>query len=396
MKNGIIISVLLFAFLQGYSQCIDLERGKEIDSIVNRYVKEYSIVGLSVGIVHGDETYSKHYGLTDQKNGYQITDSTLFLTSSISKLFTATAIFQLIEENKLTLEDRLIDILTDFRMKDKRYTDIRIKHLLTHSSGLKWDNKLKESPDDSTSIELFLQNLRKQKLNFTPGEKMSYKTYSNAGYDLLGIVVERISSMKFSDYIKANILDPLQMNQSTYYYENIDSAVLAIPQIVAGNSRRVKRLNFFGIDNKNRPILNGEPLSLTSYCIYGEEFEHNPSGNLISSAVELNFWMQHNLKIYTDSTFNSILTRATLKEMWATQIEIPDKKTSIGWGWWIHQDEELGKSVFHVGTNTGFCSILMIYPEKKFGLTILCNGWYAQEAVWHKIAEEITALYIKN
>ncbi|MBK8702234.1 MAG: serine hydrolase [Saprospiraceae bacterium] len=77
-------------------------------------------------------------------------------------------------------------------------------------------------------------------------------------------------------------------------------------------------------------------------------------------------------------------------------MEIPDKKTSIGWGWWIHQDEELGKSVFHVGTNTGFCSILMIYPEKKFGLTILCNGWYAQEAVWHKIAEEITALYIKN
>jgi CubicO group peptidase (beta-lactamase class C family) len=102
------------------------------------------------------------------------------------------------------------------------------------------------------------------------------------------------------------------------------------------------------------------------YGIYGEEFEHNPSGNLISSAVELNFWMQYNLSIYTDSTFNSILTQSTLKEMWVTQKEIPDKKTSIGWGWWIHQDEKLGKSVFHVGTNTGFCSILMIYPEKVY------------------------------
>lgn len=396
MKIKIIILIVLFTFLKGYSQDIDLERSKAIDSIVDRYAKEYSIVGLSIGIVHNDTNYTKHYGFTDQRNGYQITDSTLFLLSSISKLFTATAILQLVEKNKLSLEDRLSDLLPAFRMKDKRYKDIRIKHLLTHSSGLKWDNKLKESPDDSTAIALFLQNLQKQKLNFAPGKRMSYKTYSNVGYDLLGIVVERISGLKFSDYIKVNILEPLQMNQSTYYYENIDPSVLAIPQIVAGNSRRVNRLNFFGVDNKNRPILNGEPLSLTSYSIYGEEYEHNPSGNLISSAVELNFWVQHNLKIYTDSTFNSILSRSTLKEMWTTQMEIPDKKTSIGWGWWINQDEELGKSVFHVGTNPGFCSILMIYPEEKFGLTILCNGWYAQEAVWHKIAEEITALYIKN
>jgi CubicO group peptidase (beta-lactamase class C family) len=396
MKIKIIVSLVLFTFLKGYSQNIDLERSKAIDSIVNQYAKEYSIVGLSIGIVHADMNYTKHYGFTDQRNGYQITDSTLFLLSSIAKLFTATAILQLVEKNKLSLEDRLSDLLPEFRMKDKRYKEIRIKHLLTHSSGLKWDNKLKESPDDSTSIELFLQNLRKQKLNFAPGKKMSYKTYSNVGYDLLGIVVERISGMKFCDYIKVNILEPLQMNQSTYYYEKIDSTLLAIPQIVAGNSRIIERLNFFGVDSRNKPILNGEPLSLISYSIYGEEYEHNPSGNLISSAVELNLWMQHNLAIYTDSTFNGILTHATLNEMWTTQVKIPGKKTSIGWGWWIHQDEELGKSVFHVGTNTGFCSILMIYPEKKFGLTILCNGWYAQEAVWHKIAEEITALYIKN
>jgi CubicO group peptidase (beta-lactamase class C family) len=89
MKKGIIISVLLFALLQGYSQNIDLERSKAIDSIVNQYVKEYSIVGLSIGIVHNDMNFTKHYGFTDQRNGYQITDSTLFLTSSISKLFTA-------------------------------------------------------------------------------------------------------------------------------------------------------------------------------------------------------------------------------------------------------------------------------------------------------------------
>ncbi len=320
----------------------------------------------------------------------------MFHLASISKLFTATAILQLVENNKLSLEDKLVDILPEFRMKDKRYAEIRVRHLLTHSSGLKWNNKLTKSPNDTSSISLYIQNLEKSKLKFTPGEKMSYKTYSNVGYDLLGIVVERVSRQRFDDYIYENILQPVEMYRSTYYYEEIDSSHLAFPQIVSGNSRKIRRLNLLGIDSKRNPIINGQPLLLESYSVYGEEYEHNPSGNLISTAKELILWMQHNLEIYSDSTFSGILKQSTLKEMWATQKGIPDSKTSIGWGWWIYQDKKLGTSVFHVGNNPGFCSILMIYPEKNFGITILCNGWYAQEAVWHKMTNEITNLYLEE
>ncbi len=380
--------------MRGYSQNIDFERNNIIDSIVNKYAKEYSIVGLSIGIVDKGNKYTKHYGKTDLHNNYSVADSTLFHLASISKLFTATAIMQLVEKNKLNLETRLVDVLPDFKMKDKRYSKIRIRHLLTHSSGLKWNNTLKKSPDDSTSIPLFIQNLKNDKLMFTAGEKMSYETYSNIGYDLLGIVIEKISGQRFDDYIYENILLPIKMFQSTYYYEDIDSSKLAIPQIVDGNSKKIKRFNSVGLDSKNDPIMDGYRIKLKSYDVYGEEYEHNPSGNLISSADEINLWMQHNLEIYFDSTFKGVLKQSTLHEMWTTQNKIPDKNTSIGWGWWINQNDELGRSVFHVGNNPGFCSILMIYPEKGFGITILCNGWYAQEGVWHKITEEITNLYI--
>ena len=396
MKIGIIIVITLFTFLNGYAQNEDFERNNAIDSIVNKYAKEYSIVGLSIGIIDNGEKITRHYGNTDLTNNYPITDSSLFHLASISKLYTATAIMQLVEKNKLSLDDKLVDFLPDFKMKDKRYSEIKIKHLLSHSSGLKWNNKLKKSPDDVTSIPLYIQNLQKGKLKFSPGEKMSYQTYSNVGYDILGIVIERISGQKFDEYIDENILIPLKMDQSTYYYENIDSSKLAIPQIVDGNSKKIKRLNSLGIDSKKKPIINGKPLSLKNYDIYGEDYEHNPSGNLISSANELNLWMQHNLEIYTNSISQGILKHTTLNEMWISQKEIPNKKTSIGWGWWIYEDDELGKSVFHVGNNPGFCSILMIYPEKNFGITVLCNGWYAQEAVWNKITEEITKLYIGN
>jgi CubicO group peptidase (beta-lactamase class C family) len=390
------ISIIFLTCLKVLSQDIDFDKKAAIDSIVNKYAKEYSIVGLSIGIVENDSTYTHHFGNTDLENRFVVFDSTMFHLASISKLFTATAILQLVENNKLSLEDKLVDILPEFRTKDKRYAEIRVRHLLTHSSGLKWNNKLKKSPDDTSSISLYIQNLEKSKLKFTPGEKMSYKTYSNVGYNLLGIVVERVSGQRFDDYIYENILQPVEMYRSTYYYEEIDSSHLAIPQIVAGNSRKIRRLNLFGIDSKRNPIIKGEPLQLESYSVYGEEYEHNPSGNLISTAKELTLWMQHNLEIYSDSTFKGILKQSTLKEMWATQKGIPDSRTSIGWGWWIYQDDKFGTSVFHVGNNPGFCSILMIYPEKNFGITILCNGWYAQEVVWHKITEEITNLYLEE
>lgn len=396
MKIFITISIVLLSFLKVLSQNIDFERETAVDSIVNKYAKEYSIVGLSIGIIDKGNEFTQHYGNTDLSNRYIVSDSTMFHLASISKLFTATAILQLVENNKLSLEDKLVDILPEFKMKDKRYAEIKVKHLLTHSSGLKWNNKLKKSPDDTSSISLYIQNLQKAKLKFTPGKKMSYKTYSNVGYNLLGIVIERVSGQSFDNYIYENILRPLKMYRSTYYYEDIDASHLAIPQIVVGNSKKIRRLNFLGIDSKRDPIVNGEPLQLKSYSVYGEEYEHNPSGNLISTVKELNLWIQHHLELYSDSKFKGILEQNTLKKMWTTQKEIANNKTSIGWGWWISQDEKLGTSVFHVGNNPGFCSLLMIYPEKNFGITILCNGWYAQEAVWHKITDDIVKLYLEE
>jgi hypothetical protein len=171
------------------------------------------------------------------------------------------------------------------------------------------------------------------------------------------------------------------MYRSTYYYEDIDSSCLAIPHIVAGNSKSIKRLNTFGIDSKRKPVLNERPVNLKSYEVYGEDYEHNPSGNLVSSAYELNLWMQYNLRMYSDTAFNGNLNRHTLSEMWTMQREIPGKKTSIGWGLVdFTMMTNLGKSVFHVGNNPGFCCILMIYPEQGFGITVLCNGSLCTES----------------
>ena len=132
--------MLIFIFSNGFSQEVERQSIDAIDSIVNKYIYEYTIVGLSIGIVYNDECFTKQYGTTDLVNNYPVSDNTMFNVASISKLFTATAIMQLVETGKLNLDDKLSDVLPDFKMKDKRYRDIKISHLLTHSSGLMWDN----------------------------------------------------------------------------------------------------------------------------------------------------------------------------------------------------------------------------------------------------------------
>jgi CubicO group peptidase (beta-lactamase class C family) len=233
-------------------------------------------------------------------------------------------------------------------------------------------------------------------LNFRPGEKLSYKTYSNTAYDLLGMVVEKKSGKIFSDYVTENILNPLQMKRSTYDYKDIDSTYLALPVLLSGKSKKIARLNLIGLDTNDLTLVSSNGLGLINHNVYGEDYEHNPSGNLISSALELNRWIQGMLEIYSNSKSNSVLSRNSLSQMWSIQRHINNSKTSIGLGWWVYQDDKLGTSVFHVGNNPGFCSILMIFPDQKLGISVLSNASYAQKAIWNKMTIEVAQLLIKK
>ena len=370
----------------------------KIDSIVNPYIKQYSIVGMSIGMVDDTESYTINYGSTSNKDGFPVTDNTMFHIASITKVFTATAIMQLVEQGKLSLDHKLVDVIPEFKLKSKDYDKITIKHLLTHTSGLPWTNKQTSLPEDSTSIPLFLDGLKKVKLNFSPGTKFSGDTYSNIAFDLLGVVVEKITSQAFHDYINDNVLSKVGINQATYFYENIDSSKLALPQVVAGTSKRIERFNLYRIDDKKNPIMNGQPLELRNYETYGEPYIDNPTGNLITTSTELNKWIKYLIQLNNGTSNNSenILQRRTLKDMWRVTESIPKYKISLGLTWWIFDNSDLGRYICHFGNNPGFCSILFIFPEHNFGINILCNGMFAQDAVFNQIPLEIADLIMKK
>ncbi|MEN0048373.1 MAG: serine hydrolase domain-containing protein [Bacteroidota bacterium] len=389
--------VILFVVLamNCFAQQSTVEIKRQIDSIVIPYIKQYSIVGMSIGIVADDYSYTMNYGHTAQKNGFPISDSTMFHIASITKVFTATAIMQLVEKKELSLDDRLVDVLPEFELKGKDYNKITIKHLLTHTSGLPWTNKQVNLPDDRTSIPLFMSGLKRVKLNFTPGSKFSGDTYSNIAFDLLGIVIEKISNQSYHEYIYENILSKTGIKDATFFYEEIDSSQLALPQVVVGTSKRIERFNLYRIKDKKNPIMNGKPLELRNYEVYGEPYIDNPAGNLIATSTDLNKWSKYLIQLNNGNLQGKkpLIQQETLNEMWTVAASIPDYGISLGLTWWIFDDFDLGRYICHFGNNPGFCSILFIFPEQNFAINILCNGMYAQEAVLNKIPLEVAALF---
>lgn len=347
----------------------------KIDSIITAYMIANKMVGVSIGIVKDGKIYlTKGYGTAEIGKLRPIDSLTNFLTCSISKLFTATAIMQLSEQEKIDISKKLIFYLPDFKMKDQRYNDITIEQLLTHTSGLHWDERLKHSPNDSSALRKFVYSLDNKILDFAPGTKFdATKTYSNAAYDILGYLVQKISGMPYEDYIEENILARTNMLNSAFNYVNIPAERRSAPHILKGKSVKIGG-------------------------IYDENREHSPSGNLNSCSLDLCNWMMSILSIYNSpDSLNGILHSSTLQNMWTKRFVAPqNKKMSIGLGWWITNSDELGKYYWHVGDNPGFSATLMVFPDHNFGIAVLSNGMYAEQIVWNKIPFDIIDLLKKE
>lgn len=196
-----------------------------IEKTVNLFLKNWSIAGASIAIAKdGKLVYAHGFGYADTATKTVVEPFSQFRIASISKLVTATAIMKLQEEGKLSLTDSVFGprgILNDSfygEPKDKRVFNITVAHLLSHEAG--WTQRYGDQmfmplviaekmgvkpPVDTKTIVKFVLTKR---LNFTPG---SAKAYSNLGYSILGLIIEKVSGMTYEEYCQKNIFDPIGM-----------------------------------------------------------------------------------------------------------------------------------------------------------------------------------------
>ena len=171
----------------------------------DRYVKSIENIGEFRGtilVAKGNEIkFHKGYGMASERFEIPNSENTKFRVGSVTKSFTAISILQLIEKGKLSLEDPVSKFLPKYSFADK----IKIKHLLSHTSGIKRDIKFPEQNKEYPLKEL-IKLSEVDSLLYKPGSKM---TYSNCGYILLQYILEKQSGSKYEDYVTKNVLNPL-------------------------------------------------------------------------------------------------------------------------------------------------------------------------------------------
>ena len=211
--------------------------GVKIDSIGNKFIEQGKVVGIAMAIMKDQDTlYNNSFGFVDSLRKIPTKNDDIFLMASISKLVGSTIVMKLVEEGILNLDDKLIDLLPDFP-NSVQAKQIKLRHLLSMTSGLKEYAPAIDSIYLSTGVnptkEDFFNFFNAHELDFKPG---SFYKYSNSGFLLLPMIVERITKSSFESQIERIINEPtdldfkliserLEDDEMTDYFELNDSFI---------------------------------------------------------------------------------------------------------------------------------------------------------------------------
>ncbi len=184
----------------------------KIDDLMSNYVVNQGFMGSILVAEKGEVIFAKGYGVADVKRSIPNTPETQFGIGSISKQFTAMLVMQLVEKGKLRLDNTIAGFLPDF--PEDIGKNITVEMLLCHTSGLPFPEGIEKYYYASTKDEYlqeFLRQLAQEGLRFDPGKGYGY---SNAGYFILGLIIEKVTGKAYEEVLREQILKPLDMSHT--------------------------------------------------------------------------------------------------------------------------------------------------------------------------------------
>ena len=329
-------------------------RPDQVDDYVQGEMKVRQIPGLALSIIQNDQIVkSAAFGLANIELQVPVKLETAFEIGSLTKQMTAAGILILSQEGKLKIDDQVGQYLKGI---PKEWSGITIRHLLTHTSGIKSYTGLEgfELRRHLTQAQ-FVQALGAQSLEFAPGA--SWK-YSNSGYSLLGYIIENTSGESYWDFMYERIFKPLNMLSTTN----------RLPALILPNRAS-------GYEMTNHVLINRDS-DLTDVF---------SAGALISTVGDLAKW-----NVSLDS--NEILSAESKREMWTPQKLPAGESTKYGFGWRIGEVEG-HKNIGHGGSTSGFSATLQRFPDDSLAIIILTN---TDEQIATVLAKRIATFYFKK
>lgn len=294
--------------------------------------------GLAAAVVVGDSiAWAQGFGLADIEQNAPVRPESVFRIASISKAVAATAVLQLVERGLVSLEDPIQRFVPSFPRKPQG--EIRIRHLLTHTSGIRhYSGNEMNSREPYPTIERAIAVFRDDPLRFAPGEQFLYSSYA---YNLLAGVVETASGRSFDDYLRLNVFAPAGMT----------STFLERPHEV--------------VRWRARQYVRGPQPNTWLHAPYVDLSVKWAGGGLISNVLDLARF---------DIALNGgrLLRPDTLERMYTSARLTNGNATGYGLGWMLSQ--EGGRLlVAHSGGATGGTTYMLREPKARLAAIVLTN-----------------------
>ncbi len=350
----------LIAFILVWTNSFAQTSSQKLDSLFNSLYAFGQINGNVLVAENGMPVYKKSFGYSNFGTKTLHNENSILSLASITKTFTAIAILQLKEKEKLKLDDRVVEYLKDFP-----YPDITIRNLLTHTSGLPdWDLFEEEIKNNPNKIFTNKDVLPSFKIWEKPLENKPYEkwTYSNINYVLLAIIIEKITGIGYQDYVRQHIFVPAKMNNTFF---KMDSVALL------GKHKSINYTYPFKYSSALQNVDSIERFHWSVYCLRGIVGQ----GNGVSTTDDLFKFDQilYSGKLLKNSTLEEAFMPTKLTSGEYANADINIGKASYGLGWFIFDDTTNGKIVWHTGGVPGALSILLRNIDKRQTVIVLDN-----------------------
>lgn len=323
----------------------------QIDALMHDY--DGAVPGACVLVVReGEAVVRRCYGLADLETGTANAPHTNFRLASVSKQFTAASVLLLAEDDKLSLDDPASRWLPSL---PPAADGVTIRHLLTHTSGL-IDYEDVMDPADTRQVHDadVLKLLEEQdRTYFAPGS--DYR-YSNSGYALLALIVERASGQRYAEFLRQRIFAPLGMSQTVAYE--------------AGVSEVAHRAYGYSFENGTWQRTDQS----TTSAVLGD-------GGIYSTIDDLARW---DAALYDQR----LLRTESRRQAFAPATKTDDPSVEYGYGWRI-----TGDSLWHSGETIGFRNVIVRYPQRRLTVVVLTNR---NDPEPYEVAKKIGALAMQD
>ena len=335
---------------------------EDMENKIKRYLLRWEINGAQIAVTRNDSLlYVKGFGWADMEKKQEMQPSNIMRLASVSKLLTAVGVMRLAEVGTLKLSDHVFGpkgILNDTTftnaIKDQRYLDITVEQLLRHKAGfttgagdpmfstryIMMQNRLTTPPDNNTLMKILL----KRRLGFTPG---TAKRYSNVGYTLLSMIIEKKTRMSYEDYMRRFVFEPA----GCYDFH------------IAGSYEKDRRRNEvkYYMHKGSEPVYEYNNSGRMVEKCYGENDIPNlkGAGAWCASAAELSRLVA---SIDLLPGVKDILSKKSVEFMTR---EMPDHDFSIGWNFCPK-----GRPWIRTGSLSGTSALVLRYPDGECWILI--------------------------